>query len=188
MTITVTTDRVLINQTLIGWLAAFTGIAAERIIFLNQTIERPAKPYIGIVVLTRGIKTGTDDVVSSFDVPSQKIQRITAGPRQLVFQIEVYTDPATSAATPEADELLENAMLGLDTETIRDSFRAAKIGLLGQTPTNRLDEQLGERWERRAQADITITYSGETFDDGADSGNWVETVQIPTEENGNLII
>ena len=176
MTLTVTTDRPQIYQTIIEWLETYTGVGAGKVIFLNQEIPRPAKPYVGILILNRGIKTGFDDVISSFDVPSQKVQRITAGPRQLVVQIEVYTDPSESLDDTEADELLENALLALETEDVRETFRVAKIGLLNQTTINRLDEQLGERWERRAQADITITYSGETFDDGATSGNWVETV------------
>ncbi len=193
MTLTVTTDRAQIYATLIEWLEIYSGVGSGKVDFLGQEVSRLAKPYATIMILSRGIKTGEDDVISSYDPGTEKIQRITAGPRQLVLQIEVYTDPATdladAASNPEADELLENALLALDTEPVRELFRTAKIGLLGPpTPINRLDEQLGERWERRAQADITITYSGETFDDGADSGNWVETVEIPTEENGNLII
>lgn len=188
MTITVTTDRKLIYDTIIAWLIASTGFAEDKIQFLNQGESRPPKPFISIMILNRGIKTGTDDVIQSYDVGSQKIQRITAGPRLLICQIEIYTEPATEFTGTEADEILENALLALDTEEIKALFRAAKIGQLTETPINRLDEQLGERWERRAQSDVTFTYSGETFDDGATSGNWIETVENPTEENGNLII
>lgn len=177
MTLSVTTDRALINSTLISWLETYSGVGAGNVVWLNQAFSRPAKPYVGIVVLNRGIKTGFDDVISSYDIPTEKVQRITAGPRQLILQIEIYSDPSTDDTTPEADAMLENALLALDTELIRETFRAAKIGLLSHTPINRLDEQLGERWERRAQADVVITYSGETFDDGADSGNWIEGVK-----------
>jgi hypothetical protein len=48
-----------------------------------------------------------------------------------------------------------------------------------------MDEQLGDRWERRAMAEVQFSYSGETFDDGDGTGNWIETVEAPTEENGN---
>lgn len=188
MTITVTTDRKLIYDTIREWLGVYSGLGVDKVMFLNQSASRLQKPYATIMILNRGIKTGFDDVISSFDVPTQKIQRITAGPRLLICQIEVFTDPASEANDSEADEILENALLALDTEEVKELFRAAKIGQLTETPINRLDEQLGERWERRAQSDVTFAYSGETFDDGATSGNWVETVEIPTEENGNLII
>ena len=189
MTLQVTTDRKEIYDTLIAWIVAATGFSADNIIWLNQEISRPSKPYAGILITNRGVKTGEDDVIQSFDDPSQKIQRLNAGPRQLNVQVEVYTDPATEANDSEADEILENMLLALETEEVRDLFRTAKIGFLRQDGgINRLDEQLGERWERRAQVDIVITYSGEIFDDGATSGNWIETVEIPTEENGNLII
>jgi hypothetical protein len=176
MTLTVTTDRALIYQTIIGWIKLATGFDSEKVIFLNQEITRPAKPYVGIIILSRGIKTGIDESRSSFDADTQKIQRLTTGPRQMVVQLEVYTNPSESLDDTEADEVLENILLTLDTEAVKDLFRTAKIGQLTQTPINRLDEQLGERWERRAQADVTITYSGESFDDGETSGNWIETV------------
>jgi hypothetical protein len=188
MTITVTTDRGLIYNTIGTWLGVYSGLGVDKIAFSSQEASRLVKPYASVMILNRGIKTGFDDVISTFDVPTQKIQRITAGPRLLICQIEVFTDPATEANDTEADEILENALLALGTEEVKELFRAAKIGQLTETPVNRLDEQLGERWERRAQSDVTFSYSGETFDDGATSGNWVETVEAPTEENGNLII
>ena len=176
MTITVTTDRALIYSTLREWLGVYSGLGVEKIAFSMQAASRLVKPYATMMILNRGIKTGIDDVISTYDAGTEKVQRLTAGPRQMVLQVEVFTEPAESANDSEADEILENAMLALDTEEVKALFRDAKIGLLRQNPVTRLDEQLGERWERRAQSDVTITYSGETFDDGATSGNWIETV------------
>lgn len=189
MTLTVTTDHEANLRTILNWLETYSGVGAGKAIWLNQKIGRPAKPYAGIIILNSGLRFGMDSVKETFDVPTQAIQRLTSGPRQLVAQCEVYTDPPATLATADAAQMLENALLALESELVRDTFRAAKIGMLSHTQVNRLDEQFGDRWERRAQADVVFTYSGETFDDGgAGSGNWIETVENPTEDNGNLII
>lgn len=179
MTVTVTTDRQLLRQTLIGWLSTYTGIPAERIIYANQATPRPAKPYATILFPTMNVKTGFDESDASFNASTQLIERTTHGPRTFTAQVEVFTDVASTPHADEAAELLENALLALDTVAVRDAFQAAKLGMFGHTSVNRLDEQFGERWERRAQADVSLCYSGETFDDGGQgSGDWIKTVDF----------
>jgi hypothetical protein len=183
--ITVTTDYALNQKAIVDWLKAYAGVG--QVLYADTETPRPPKPYATILFTTRGIRTGFDEERASF--AANVIQRTTTGPRQLNVQAEVYSDPATSAATAEADRLLEGALLALDTIPVRDSFRAAKLGFLSHGAISRLDEIFGNRWERRAVCDLTFCYSGETFDDGgAGSGNWVETVQIPSELNGNQTI
>ncbi len=189
MAITTITDYEANLRAILNWLETYSGLGAGNVIWLNQEVSRPAKPYGGILVMNSGLRFGLDHVEQTFDIPSQNVQRKISGPRQLVAQIEVYTDPPATLADADAAQMLENALTALDTEEVRDAFRVAKIGVLSHTQINRLDEQFGDRWERRAQADVNFTYSGETFDDGAgSSGDWVESVQIPSEDNGNAII
>jgi hypothetical protein len=187
LTLTVTTDRILLKQTILAWLAARTGIPAERWIWANQRTPRPKKPY-GTVFFPSGfVKVGIDEQRREFNEYDEILQKTTTGPRTLTAQIEVYTDPATKDADVEAMELLENAIITLDTDAVRDAFTAAKIGIISQGSPQALDEQLGERWERRAMCEVVFSYSGESFDDGStgESGNWIETVQVPTEANDN---
>lgn len=184
MTVSITTDHQLIRQTIRDWLVTYAGVA--QVDYANQMVERPAKPYGTILILSSGIKGGVDEDREEFDTANNVIKRTTAGPRQIVAQCEIYTDPATTPG-PEAAELLENALLALDTVPVQDVLRAAKIGFLGHTPIVRLDEQHGSRWERRAVVDVTFIYSGEALDDGltGESGNWVESVELPSESNEN---
>jgi len=183
MTLTITTDHALIRETIRTWLETYAGVT---VMYLNQKISKQAKPYGTILVLSSSLKTGLDEDREAYNVSNDVIERTTTGPRQLVAQCEIYSEPA-GPGVDEAAELLENALLALDTVLVQDTFRAAKIGVLGHTTVTRLDDQLGDRWERRAVADVTFTYSGETFDDGltGESGNIVETVEIPTEDNTN---
>ncbi len=189
MTITFTTDHEANLRTILNWLETYSGVGAGKVVWLNQEVPRPTKPYAGILIMNSGMRFGFDYVDETFDDPSQAIQRQTSGPRQLMAQCEVYTDPPATLADADAAQRLEDALVALDTEVVRDAFRAAKIGVLSHGQINRLDEQFGDRWERRAQVDVMFTYSGETFDDGgAGSGDPIETVEIPTEDNGNLNI
>jgi hypothetical protein len=185
MTITVTTDRTLFRQTIIAWLNAYTGIDKAKIIWANQSTPRPDRPYATVFFPSGSVKSGFDEAVANYNAGTQAIERMTHGPRTIAVQVEVYTDQAQVPNQDEAYELLENALLALDTVPMRESFAAAKIGLLDHAPVQKLDEQLADRWERRAMAELTVTYSGETFDDGGGgSGNWIETADVPSEANG----
>lgn len=188
MTISVTTDHALIRKTIRDWLGTYTG--GLEVDYSNQEVPRLPKPCATILILSSGQKTGIAEEREEYSVANDVIERTTTIPTQIVAQCEVYTEPATDPNTPEAAELLENALLALDAVPVRDAFRVAKLGVLSHSQITRLDEQLGDRWERRAVADVTFVYSGETFDDGltGDSGNIVETVETPTEEGGNLVL
>lgn len=185
MTLSITTDFILIRKTIYDWLLTYAGV--NSVIYANQEVNRPQKPYASISINSRSLRTGHDEERQDYNVGNDVIEKQTSGPRQMIVQCEVYSDPASIPSDLEAAELLENALLALDSELVKSVFRAAKIGILSHTPVIPLDEQLGDRWERRALSDVTFTYSGETFDDGltGESGNLVETVEIPTEDNGN---
>lgn len=182
--ITNTTGYPAIRDNIISWLSTYSGVSS--VMWANQNMPRAVKPYGSVILINSSVKIGFDETRESFDIPNQLIQKKVTGIRQLTAQIEFYSDPATAPGQLEASDMLEFALLALETDPVKDLFRAAKIGVLSQTPIQRLDEQFGDRWERRAQTDVVFTYSGETFDDGGSgSGDWIETVDLPTEDNGN---
>lgn len=185
MTIAVTTNYVNIIQAVRNWLITYAPLA--QVIFLNQAELRPAPPYAAIMVTSDNLTFGLDYVDQQHDGINNVITRNYEGPRQMKVQVDVYTVPAKATTDLEAQDYLNRALLSLQTLQARALFRAAKMTVLNHTPLNRLDEQLGERWERRAQTDLTILYSGELFDDGrtGEDGNYIQTVQVPTQENGN---
>jgi len=185
MTLTVTTDFILIRKTIYDWLLTYASV--NSVIYTNQEVNRPTKPYASILINNGSLRFGHDEERNSYNGTSGVLERTTSGTRQMVVQCEVYSDPATTPNDLEAAELLESALLALDSEAVKSVFRAAKIGILSHTPVIRLDDQTGDRWERRALSDVIFTYSGETFDDGltGETGNIVETVEIPTEDNAN---
>ncbi len=74
--------------------------------------------------------------------------------RHLTVQIEVYAGPATDTATPEALELLEAALLTLQSSEVIREFRQSRIAFLSHETLLNLDEFEGDRWERRALCDV----------------------------------
>lgn len=179
--ISVTTDRRLFRRTIIAWLSQSTGIPVTRVIWGDQAARRPERPYAMVLFPTRGVKTGIDENTMNFNIATQAIERVTSGPRLITAQVEIYTAAATDIDTLEAGDLLENALFMMDTESIRESMRSAKIGVINHTAILNTDEQVGDRWERRAISDVIFAYSGESFDDGdGGTGNWIETVDIPS--------
>jgi len=189
MSLIIKTDYDAIRQALITWLQTYSGAGMGDVTFKNQSEYRPSKPYGSILVISDGIRFGFDGVVQDFEPTNQVVQRTYYGPRQMTIQAEIYTDTSTAQGQMNAVDRLNYAVLSLETMQVQDIFRAANMAYISHTSVNDLAEQLGERWESRAQADLKFLYTGEIFDDGAgSSGDWVETVQVPTESNGNLII
>lgn len=187
MAITLKTDFDTMMNAIESWLKTSTGVA--NVVDKNQIGDRPAKPYATIKINTRSIRLGYDDAIETFNSVTNVIERNVAGPRKMMLQVEIYTAPKTAIGQNEASELLETALLTLEQPFFVELFNSANFSILSHTSINNLDEQLGERWERRAQSDLTLLYTGETFNDGADgSGNWIQTVESPTEANNNLII
>ncbi|MDY6980938.1 MAG: hypothetical protein SV201_13750 [Pseudomonadota bacterium] len=187
MAITVLTDYDAIKGALISWITTYSGV--NEAIFKNQDAPRPARPYAAFLITSDGGRFGIDEARQSYDAGSQVIQRNTAGLRKMNVQLDMYSEPAQAVGEKEAADYLNNLLLTLDTVAVRDLFKDANLTVLDHTSVNRLDEQLGDRWERRAQVDLTLLYTGETFDDGGgSSGDWIETVEVPTTENGNLTL
>lgn len=185
MAIILVTDYAVMKAALLLWLEQQSGAGMGKAIFLNQVADRPAKPYATIQVIADNIKTGEDDVRPEFDVGTPALKYRTVGMREMTVQVQIYTEPAKSVTDVEAADRLNQAIITLDHPSIHKQFNDANISILGHTSVIRLDEQLGERWERRATSDLRIMYTAESVDDGS-FGEWVDSVQIPTVDNGNL--
>lgn len=190
MAITVITDFDLIKTTLLAWLQTFSsddGTLLQSVEFKNQEGDRPPKPYGNILITNSGRKFGIDEERQEFNIPQQAIDKTTTGIREMKVQIDIYSEPAKSLDDIEAREMLERALMTLETQVVKDLFKSANLSFIEHTPINELDQQLGERWERRAQTDLTLLYTSEVLDTGAND-NWIETAENPTEANNNLTV
>jgi len=187
MALTIVTNYTAMKNSILQWLRENSGVDMGDTIFVNQVTNRPALPYATIQVIADNIKTGDDDVRPEYDAGTPALKYRTVGLREMTIQVEIYTKPAEAVSDIEAADRLNFALMALDHPILVQQFNDANISILGHTPVIRLDEQLGERWERRAVSDLRILYTAETIDDGG-FGNWVDTVEIPTVENNNLTV
>ena len=167
MAIVLVTNYSAMRQALLIWLKEQSGVGMGEAIFLNQKVDRPAKPYATIQVIADNIRTGSDDVRPEYDGGVPDLKYRTVGLREMTVQVQIYTEPAASVTDVEAADRLNQALITLDHPSIHKQFNDANISILGHTSVIRLDEQLGERWERRASADLRIMYTAESIDDGS---------------------
>lgn len=187
----------LVNQTrtadhravIFDWFAARTGLGATKIIWVNQPTPRKALPSGTLQILSRGKKIGEDYLqeVQNGNV----IERHYLGVREMVIQAEVHTIPASADADLEALELLEQALAALNMRQVIDVFQTADLAALDYDILGNADIQIGERWERRAIADIRFSYRTILFDDGTDAspddGTFIENIApISTNWRANI--
>jgi len=187
MAIILITDYAAMKGALLQWLREQSGASMGKAIFLNQETDRPDRPYATLQVIADNIKTGDDDIRPEYDGGVPELKYRTVGLREMTVNVQIYTEPAGLVSDIEAADRLNQALITLDHPSIHKQFNDANISILGHTPVIRLDEQLGERWERRASSDLRILYTAESVDDGS-FGEWVEQVEYPTRDNGNLIV
>ena len=74
--------------------------------------------------------------------------------RLLTVQVEVYAGPATDTGTPEALELLEAALLTLQSREVTRELSQSSIAFMSHEALLNLDDFNGDRWERRALCDV----------------------------------
>lgn len=187
MAIILVTDYPAMKNSLLQWLREQSGAGMGKVIFLNQSSDRPPKPYATIQVIADNIKTGEDDIRPEYGSGTPSLKYRTVGPREMTVQVNIYTVPAEAVTDVEAADRLNQALITLEHPALVQQFNNANMSILGHNQVIRLDEQLGERWERRASSDLRIGYTAESIDDGS-FGNWVESVEIPSTNNGNLTV
>lgn len=187
MAIILITDYSAMKSSLLKWLREQSGAGMGKAIFLNQVGDKPAKPYATLQVIADNIKSGFDETRPEYDGGAPALKYRTVGLREMTVNVQIYSEPAKTVSEIEAADRLNQALIVLEHPSLVEQFNDANFNVLSHTPVSRLDEQLAERWERRASSDLRILYTAESIDDGS-FGEWVETVEIPRESNGNLII
>ncbi len=184
----------LVNQTRFAdhkaairkWLSDRTGLPLLSVIWVNQITPRPDNPFATLQIVSPGKRQGLDYLqeVQNGGV----IERHYIGLREMTVQAEVFTDPTTAHAEFGAIELLDQALMALSMQQVRDEFSAVDLAEMDYEIQDAADDQVGERWERRAVADVRFSYRTILFDDGTDpapdDGTYIETVDPITQVNG----
>lgn len=192
MTTSYDTDYVLIERTLLSWVETYTGIGAGNGRWLNQVMGRPAKPYATLQIIADPIMGGIDAEYQKYNNTTEHIDKVTFGDRRMSLQVTTYTDPPTAAGQLHARHILNAALASLRSQVVQDLFSSAGLSFWQQlSGVQEIDEQLGQRWEHRAQVDLEFGYVSIFTDkpEAGGDGTWIESLKVDiSEDNGTLII
>ena len=181
------TDYVGFKGALYTWFRDKSGLGAGKVLWLNQPTPARAKPYGTLQMLSRGKIIGQDYLKEKQS--GNVIERTYIGLREMIVQVQTFSIPADDDSDFEALETLEQALAALSMQQVMDAFRIANLGVMDYDILSTADEQAGERWERRAVADLRLTYRTILFDDGTDAspddGTFIENIESITEDAGN---
>ncbi len=171
MTVLYTTDHAEIENTIATWLRDFATFN-DRIRVADQAGVRPATPYATYQIIADGAMEGIDSLHEEFNEDLDVFESVLYGPRRMTVQVVVYTEPgAEDVAGRGARVRLSGAIAALRSPKVRDLFFDAGLSflqLVGAPLAS--DEQLGNRWERRMQADVELGYTSLVVTKGADDG------------------
>lgn len=185
------TDHTLIDRTLLSWAEVYTGVGNGNGRWLNQVMGRPDKPYISLQMVSDPVIAMIDGEEQRYNDVTDHLDKVTYGDRSLILQVTVYDDPPTGAAQQNARSRLLGALASLRSQVVKELLSSAGLAFWrAASGVRRLDEQLGQRWEHRAQVDLEFGYTSlftDKPDQGGD-GSWIETVEPITESDGTLII
>ena len=191
MPISYDTDHALIERALLAWIETYGGFAAKSARWKNQVAGRPALPYATLQMINDGLLEGHDAEHQEYDAETDHLRTALYGPRRMTVQVTVYTVTEASAAHNNARKRLTGAVAALRIQAGKDALRAAGLAFLQQLASIRVtDEQLGQRWERRAQVDLEFGFMSLVTDKplAGDPENWLEIVDPITEDDGSIIV
>lgn len=141
-------EKLAVEQAILAWARGAFGF---EVLWLDQDEPRLPTPYATLKWF--GDRQIGIDYRENIGLALEVLEQVQEL-RQLTVELEVYTGPAADAATPEALELLEGALLTLQADPVTKGFRDAEVSFLNHEAMLRLDEFSGDRWERRAHCDL----------------------------------
>ena len=192
MTVAYATDHAIIEQALRNWFLTYSGLAAVsgKVRWAEVVAGRPAKPYGTLQMIADPITGGVDGELQNYNAVTDHLDKVTHGHRSLSLQCRIYTTPPTAAGQPHARFMLLAALASLRSEAVKVALRADGLAFLQQlSSVQAVNEQLGDRWEWRAQVDLEFGYTSIFTDKPATGGNgtYIATLKTPLSEDSGTI-
>ncbi len=188
MTITYATEHAAHWRILFDWLWKYGGLDSSKVRRLNQVAGRPDLPYANMQVIA-DVAEGIEGELWNHDTEADKMDVAVYGPRRMTLQCNMYTAVETGVDDIAASAMtkLTMAVHALRIPPVKASFKSNGIAFLRAVSSIReSDEQLGQRWERRAVIDLEFGYTALTVLIGEE--DYLATVDIPNETDGSLTI
>ena len=191
MPITYATDHAKLERALLAWVETYAGLSAGSGRWLNQVMNRPDLPYATLQIISEGMLEGQDGEYREYNAATTHLDTVLYGPRRMTVQVTVYTAMEVNAEHNNARKRLTGAVASLRIGASKVALSTAGLSFLQQlVAIIATDEQLGQRWERRAQVDLEFGYTSLVTDKPlvGDTENWIETVDPITEDAGSITV
>jgi hypothetical protein len=154
-----------IEAAFFDWIAAATSLAASRILWVNQGVNRPAGVAFASLEITAIDAPGIDAQAHKYDVSgamNQEITQIVGGQRVGTLRVQLYAGAPTGASSPRA--LLMQALTALRLPSRYAALTAAGVGIIEAGPVRDISGVLTLQIEPRAQLDVRFTYTDLAFE------------------------
>lgn len=169
------------ENAIIAWIVAGSGLATSKVVWAQQSNERPAGAYISVRL--RSIATfGEDwDVISDNPTPTAgaEILRTTRGMRRLTVGMQAFAgvDGAGTGATAPFG-LLHGVAAAAESEIRQAALDAGGVGIMSVGPVQSIDGTLGAGlFEPRAVLEVLASVTSEMVE----TATYIETVEVTNE-------
>lgn len=134
-------DIALLKDNLFDWVDSVTSYGDSKIIWLDQNVPRPEKPYIGMRI-TPFVQVGQDYVGHPDNAGDANIN----GNREFTLMIQHYGVGSV--------QVLENLRSSLQKPTIQESLREDGIVFVDRLDISDISELFDNEYEERATMDL----------------------------------
>ena len=188
MTTTHETDYAAIWRALYEWLQIYAGLPENSVRRLNQVAGRPDLPYATMQVIA-DVGGGVEGEEQNYNITTETLDTVTYGPRRLTLQITVYTAVEQDETDQNAMSRLAGAINALRVPSVKQLFKVNGVAFLQQlSSVQEADQQLGQRWERRANVDLEFSYTAYTTVIADSEGAPLVSMDPITEADGTLTV
>ena len=144
-----------VQKTFFDWITAETGLT---VIWERANSPRPARPYIGLLVLAM-VPIGT----AYISPPDNAGMASIVGQSSISLSINSYISMRASELS--AINILEELRLSLSKESVKTIFRDKGIGYLTATNNQNIEQVLGTEFEERGVLDTNFLICSSITDD-----------------------
>jgi hypothetical protein len=184
-------DWSTIEQALVTWAAAKSGLGAGKVLWAESNARRPDGAFVTLRIADVTAFTVLDEVevvdhTGDLDPPDEgeEIEFRVHALREFGVNVQCYAPPSgkalpRGAGSPRA--VLEAMSASLSLPSVQDAFEAAGCSLLDRGPIQFVPEIVGAGFEARAVMDLRFYVA----DTASEFTTYIERVQATGEDDLN---
>ena len=172
-----------IEDAIVAWVVAGSGIAAGKVIWADQNGERPDAPYIDVRLDIDSVGQDwldTDDAAAPS--PGAEIDMFSRGVRRLTITLRCFGGPAIGTVSPRAR--LDGVRSSRRLPSNVDALRVAGVGVASFSPIQSIGEALNSsKIEPRSMMTIIAFAASEVSETGTYVSDTEITDQVSVPDN-----